>query len=326
MAAIFMAACDSIVYEDEGDCSITYRVKFRYDMNMKFADALAHEVHSIALYVFDAEGKYVDCLTEQDSTLLTDGYLMPLPLPPGSYRLVAWCGVGNQESFSLPELQRGSSTVNDLYCRMKLKHDSLGAAYSDCDLKPLFHGMSIAELGSTEGVYTYPMTLTKNTNVVRVQLQQLSGEAIDVEGFTFTITDSNATMDYANNIVGNDPLIYYAWYTEMASTDVDNNVRGGVQTAVNMALAELTTGRLMADHNTRLNVFTPTGRCIISIPLIKYALLVKGNYHKAMSDQEYLDRQDEYNLTFFLDRNLSWINTNIYINSWEVVLQEEDIE
>lgn len=39
-----------------------------------------------------------------------------------------------------------------------------------------------------------------------------------------------------------------------------------------------------------------------------------------MSDQEYLDRQDEYNMVFFLDENDRWVNSTIYINSWKVVL------
>ena len=40
-------ACDSLIYDDEGDCSVNYRVKFRYDYNMKFADAFAHEVNVV---------------------------------------------------------------------------------------------------------------------------------------------------------------------------------------------------------------------------------------------------------------------------------------
>lgn len=35
-----LSSCDSIIYDDEGDCSVTYRVAFRYDRNMKWADAL----------------------------------------------------------------------------------------------------------------------------------------------------------------------------------------------------------------------------------------------------------------------------------------------
>lgn len=52
---------------------------------------------------------------------------------------------------------------------------------------------------------------------------------------------------------------------------------------------------------------------VFNIPLIDYALLVKGNYNKTMTDQEYLDRQDDYNFIFFVDDRLNWLNANIYI-------------
>ena len=41
-----------------------------------------------------------------------------------------------------------------------------------------------------------------------------------------------------------------------------------------------------------------------------------------MDDQEYLDRQDEYNLVFFLDADGDWLSSSIIINSWKVVLSE----
>ena len=44
-----------------------------------------------------------------------------------------------------------------------------------------------------------------------------------------------------------------------------------------------------------------------------------------MSDQEYLDRQDEYNLTFFLDKEDRWVSSSIIINSWRVILDDVDI-
>lgn len=43
-----------------------------------------------------------------------------------------------------------------------------------------------------------------------------------------------------------------------------------------------------------------------------------------MDDQEYLDRQDSYNLVFFLDEKANWLATTIYINSWRVVLNNSD--
>jgi hypothetical protein len=59
--------------------------------------------------------------------------------------------------------------------------------------------------------------------------------------------------------------------------------------------------------------------------LVDYALLVKGNYNKAMSNQEYLDRQDEYSMTFFLDESGDWISSSIIVNSWRIVLNNVTI-
>ena len=75
-----------------------------------------------------------------------------------------------------------------------------------------------------------------------------------------------------------------------------------------------------------LIIRTTEGKLVASIPIIDYALLVKVNYNRKMSDQEYLDRQDEYNMTFFLDEQNQWINSVILINSWRVVLSNVDVD
>ena len=45
-----------------------------------------------------------------------------------------------------------------------------------------------------------------------------------------------------------------------------------------------------------------------------------------MDDQEFLDREDDYVMTFFLDENHKWISSQILIHSWRVVLNNVDIE
>ena len=62
-------ACDGLIYDGEGDCSVNYRVKFCYDYNMKFADAFAHEVNVVTLYLLDADGRVVWQRTEQGEAL-----------------------------------------------------------------------------------------------------------------------------------------------------------------------------------------------------------------------------------------------------------------
>ena len=100
-------ACDNVIYDTEGDCSVSYRVAFRYDRNMKWADAFAHEVKSVHLYAFDKGGTLVWQQSERGEALSADGYAMTLDLPAGDYHLVAWCGLENdgerEESFSVPE-------------------------------------------------------------------------------------------------------------------------------------------------------------------------------------------------------------------------------
>ena len=67
-------------------------------------------------------------------------------------------------------------------------------------------------------------------------------------------------------------------------------------------------------------------RDVLRINLREYVLMVKGNYHRHYTDQQYLDYQDEYVMTFFLNDENRWdITQGIYINSWHVVLQFTDI-
>ena len=98
-------------------------------------------------------------------------------------------------------------------------------------------------------------------------------------------------------------------------------------TSVGVAVAEMTTGRLMADKRPILVVRNlEEDKVVLSVPIVDYALLVKGNYNRDMSDQEYLDRQDEYSMTFFLDEAGDWVSSTIIVNSWRVVFNNQTIQ
>ena len=45
-----------------------------------------------------------------------------------------------------------------------------------------------------------------------------------------------------------------------------------------------------------------------------------------MTDQEFLDRQDEYFMTFFLDENLDWLYMVIEILEWRIVIHNYDVD
>ena len=113
-----VVSCDSILDEDDVDCSVEYRVKFKYDYNMKYADAFSREVSSVALYAFDDNGKLVYQKTEAGDVLAADGYSMAVDMEPGDYHLITWAGLSDEASFSVPLITQGVSSLEELQCKM----------------------------------------------------------------------------------------------------------------------------------------------------------------------------------------------------------------
>lgn len=300
-----MTSCDNILDNGYGDCEVEYRVKFRYDYNMKYADAFPHEVRSVTLYAFDDNGSLVHQQSEAGDVLADKGYTMLVELPKGDYRFITWAGLGNQESFQV--------NTQDLSCRMN--RTSVGGEDRIKYLNPLWHGMVDAHIPEmATGTHVVEVPLVKNTNTFRIILQQLSEEPIDVDSFEFTITDRNGYMARDNSMKEDTPVVYYPYHRATGSTEAGAD--GGEN--LNVAVAELSTGRLMADHSPVLTITDKeNGETVFSIPLIKYLSVYKTVANYDMPFQEFLDREDEYVLHFFLNGG-EWVNTQIIINDWIV--------
>lgn len=341
--SLAFSSCGAI-YDDQGDCDVYYHVRFVFDHNLSYADAFAHEVESVSLYVFDADGRFVTQTTDRGDALAADGYTLPLPaLEAGRYTLVAWCGLEGDndsynDSYEVPQLEAGRSTLTDLTCTLdgRTRGDDGRAHVQEIDR--LYHGLQTFDLLADEGTHTLTLPLVKNTKDIRIVLQHMSGQEVNVDDFLFTITDDNGRMAHDNTLLDDELLVYEPWYTSQGTAslpdDNDPDAQMRATTSVSVAVAELTVNRLMAGQTANPTTLTitraqpeadGTHRTVLSIPLVDYALLVKGHYNEQMSDQEYLDRQDEYNLTFFLDEDNNWLNTSIIINSWRVVLSEVEL-
>lgn len=323
-AAGTLVSCDSL-YDYEGDCSVTYRVKFCYDKNLKFADAFAYEVQSVTLYVLDQSGRVVWQRSESGEALAAEDYAMTVEVDPGTYDLMAWCGLGDGRSFTVPAVGTGEGRET-LACTLNRNRDESGAYVKD-HLESLFHGyLENQTFPDSEGEHVVTLPLTKNTNRVRVVLQHLSGETVDKNKFDFTVTDENGLMNWDNSLLEDEPIVYRAWRVDTGTAEVDPVGGERIANSVSVAVAELTVARLVEGQRPTLTVTNKdTGLKVLSIPVIDYALLVKGQYGKEMSDQDYLDRQDEYNMTFFLDERGDWASARVLINGWMVVLSDVNI-
>lgn len=318
---------DGLIFDGEGDCGIYYRIRFKYDYNIKFADAFANEVNSVALYIFDKNNTLIEEITTTDKEALSSGsFEIPLELEPGRYTLLAWGGLMNEESFDLlVDVEVGKTELEELQVKMHRQHNDNGEATVSDDLLPLYHGTMTLEVVDKPGTYTKTMSLVKDTNSIRILLHEMSGHDVDADKFRFEIHDSNGLYDWDNTLLDDEQIIYEAWYQTTGSANMEEYSTRTV-TEVNMALAELTIGRMRADSSPILHIISrETGEDVVRLPLADYALLVKGYYRESMSDQEYLDRQDEYSLTLFLDEG-EWVSSMIYINSWRVVINDSSIK
>ena len=319
-----LASCN-VLTEEYQDCALY--VRFKYDMNMNFADAFQNAVNSVTLYAFK-DGVLAYQRTEEGELLKQNGYRMRIDEIPyrekHKYDYITWAGEPDNESFTIPVLTVGKSTKEDLFCQL----NRAGNGVVSTDLEDLFHGMTngqdYSRSASSAAGDEVVIPLTKNTNNIRIVLQHLSGKPVDVNKLNFTITDKNGLMNYDNMLLGEDVITYKAWHKAQGSAGIGEQ-QEGVITEVNLALADLTVARLMADEEPILVVTNDEEEMVIHIPLVDYALLYKRLRYEDMPDQEFLDRQDEYNMTFFLDENYRWINQFIYINSWKVVLQESEL-
>lgn len=294
---------------DEASCIFT----FTYDMNLKFADAFAAEVKEVTVLMFDTDGtlRYHWRVPKSD---MVDGNSLRVDVEPGVYDVLTWAGE-YMRSADVNEGERGESQIEEYHCRVRRMPQGI----IDTHIESIYHALDRVEL--SENTFNQPtrhtFNLTKDTNSVRIVLQQLSGDPVNLDDLDITITDANGWLNHDNSLRPDELLTYQPWFSRSGTVDITRGALGALTT-------EFTVSRLMADRDPMVTVTRKDGTPVFSVSLVDYALLVKGNYHREMSDQEYLDRQDEYNMTFFLDENLRWISSQIIINDWVIV--DNDVE
>ena len=336
-AAVFpLAGCHAIY--DESDCTESYNlIKLEYDHNMKFADAFPSEVKRVHLLAFDSKTGILVKAVDQSRDQLRDGNKVELAVEPGEYDLLVWGG-DYRTHFDIAEPVVGKSTIEEFHARLK-RQELADGHHSGEDLEALFHGLKHVDLpyASPSKPNVETVKLKKNTNVIRVVLQHVSGEPIDHSTFNFTIRDNNGWLNHDNSLRDSREIQYHPWLLKSGMIDINTDPKDApgtrcpdffksTRSILGGSLAEFTLNRLLMENNPRLTVTDRSGKTVLDISVRDYALLVKGFYNEKMDDQEYLDRQDEYNMTFFLDEGNRWINAVIIINNWRIVYNKTPLE
>ncbi len=315
LALTFSSCDDSFVYDTLPPCPQGVSLRFVYDYNMEYANAFPSQVDCLTLYVYDSEGNFVTSRTETTSVLADESWRMTLDLEAGDYHFVAYGGIACSEaSFKVAEEPGRGTKLASLETYLPTD-----GGVSQQDLHNFFFGdLDMTVSANTDSYDEGTVKMMRNTNNVQILLQQMNGEPIYASDFEFSITDDNTRFDSENNIIPQGTTTYLPWSQGERTTGTR---AGGDGKDVNIvvAYAELSTSRLFTGNSPRLLVHRANdGEKIIDIPLIDYLLLVKSDHYSEMGSQEFLDRQNEWVLLFFLDEGADWLRTYIVVNDWVV--------
>ena len=310
--ALAFSSCDRI-HEDLQPCPQGVRLRFVYDYNMEFANAFPSQVDCLTLFVYDSEGNYVTTRSNiPQSDLSDENWRMTVDLAPGSYSVIAYGGMDcNQSSFSFTS---SPSEIKMDQLEVKLNSNCLTQPVGTC-LHPLFYGRQEVVVEQSDLDYReYTVAMMKDTNNLRIMLQQSDGTTIDEADFDFKVVDDNTLMAWNNDVIPTAKVEYCPWVRGNSSPGELPDDKG----AATVAWAELSFPRLVTTNSPRLVITRKAdGQDVINIPLNNYLLLMKSEIYESMPAQEFLDRESRWKMLFFL-RNGYWLDTVIEINDWVV--------
>ena len=329
---------DGFIFEDEGDC--TPKVQFIFkkhrqalqSVDGREPDAFYSSVESVHIFVYDAAtNELVFEKTEKTSNLNSASELnigsgeercyLPIDVLGGTYRIVAWCGMDENDENNAFNLVDGTRGGNYSHC--SVKYDAQGNPVKEAKYDNLYHGVieSIEVRIDGDNPQIIPIELTKNNNDIAVWVQHTNRVLEDGE-YEVVYVDSNGEMEFkSNSVTSTTSNEYHAHTSSNLTTSTEYN---GSVVETGALVAHISTSRLMEanKNNARLEVRTKEGDAVFSIPFIKYVLQMQTFTNDG---QKYLDCEDTYNCSFYLTGNdETFMPARIIINNWVVVPQQTD--
>ena len=352
LLALGFSSCAS-VFDAEQDCKTGIALGFVYDYHMqRGANAFPFNVDCVTVLVFDSAGNYLTQQSEERDELLEDpNYRMQLLLEPGDYHLVVYGGLACEDArfdfapdFSSAATRSGH--VNDILVTLPLEDGVSKKQLHNVEERwgGLFYGthdFTLTEEDLSTRLREETVYLKNDTNDIQVILQEIdSPYTLDYADFDFTIIDDNFVLDSNNDVVEiateQEQPVYKPYAKEnriMGYVEyVDRNgarLTESEEQPVQVACVEFSTSRLLVKHldSARLVITRrSTGDTLVDIPLITYLAATRGfgvNWIK--TDQEYLDRQDQWTLMFFLQSGV-WVDVRIAVNGWTVRLNDVKLD
>lgn len=327
LAAFLLSSC-STIWDDQAECEFGLQIRFKYDYNMSFGDAFASQVGRVSVYVFNEDGEFITCKTEEGAQLAEEGYRMKFELPDGTYRFICWGG-RYDDSFTHHKLADGCTPSVELLEALMLRDADNEVKCADgLPLRSLFWGQIASLDVKARSMQEETLSLMKLTNQIKVNLVNGSGEPISTEAFDFHMKGSNGRICADDACLLEDETVKFHPYY-LAERDIIDDTRATREGIT----GEFSCPRIMSDDKElRLHAIDKrTGKDVLDFPvaacLASYAPsafeTADGMIH-FLDPQEFLDRSDLFNLTFVLQDG-NWISVDIQVLAWSMRIHNVEL-
>ena len=301
---VCFTSCNTI-YEDNSPCRVTF--DFVYDKNMLYTDAFRSQCDHVELFIFNQDSIFLQSIKKEGKALQQANYRMEIPLEKGTYTAFAW--VGRQNSYLLTDLKAGISKIKDLQLMLKTESNKK----QNKKIEDLWHAAPVTFSFNGETNRNYTLQLTRNTNTIHLVVKTMNfQENCEAEFFNISLSADNSNYRFDNHIIKKEEINYIPYYLSQEK---------------DFFTAELNTMRLIEGDKINLKIETKDGKSIFgkktSIDLIKYLLMTKMDKYSTMSNQEYLDRQYDWNVVLFYNNQNSLV-AQIIINDWVIRFNDTD--
>lgn len=337
MSMSAISGCD-VINDGEGYCPEGVDIYFKYDYNVQRADMFSDHVGGVTVYVFDKEGRYITEREEfNDATtrpLAADGYKMTFNLPQGEYRFIALAHQrSTNEIMNRPgaKYRRTILTAGDRPDKLTVKLDrhSGKVLNENLSLDTLWQGMTATSVTVRPLEMTATtISLVRDTKNLTVSLHQLDDPAgIDAADFDVYITDCNGHLAHDNSLLDDEMITYTpyeTWTTEFNPRRADEAMERTPHYALSF-------NRLIhypdATDNSRNALLTVvdrrSGAAVARINLPDCLAQGRGAFEQRhYTEQEFLDREYDYKLDFFLKGGTwQYMRLSVSLLNWSKRIQ-----
>lgn len=301
-ALVLMQGCVTID-DSMDDCFPLARLQFVYTYNMHDEDRFRDQVESLDLYVYRQKDSTLVATRHFDrAEMARQNYSLSLQwLSQGDYYIVAF---GNQKEDHY--YCSGYNHMADMRLSM-ICSDGLGTILRNPS--PFFHGWT--ELGSRE-TEEKVIEMVKNTNDINIRIVNKVPTRADYLGLPdleISITAKNGTLKHNNSLAGDDSRI------------MNHKTNGSFPELVQELTTTLTVGRLFENDATKVIIKEKdTGRLLSTDNLTdKIVELLSKDTTIDMEPDEYLDREDSYDLEYTVSMKYGvLVATLVQIGDWKV--------